>query len=132
VNAKCREETAQDRGARDQEQEEACAVAIWARAAAQEQEEVRELAVVAWAGWAERAPEQDPAGSASVHRAALQRHIRSVLLATRCGVHAVELRWRESKVEKSERIAALSIFVNVILIVSNPFLSMERGKGIMM
>jgi hypothetical protein len=115
VSARCREETVQAREARDREREEACAAAVWARAVAQEPEEVWELAAAVWVGWAERAQEQDPAGSVSVHHAALQHHIALASLAIRRGARAVELRWREDRVEKSEKIAGLSVLRRIPL-----------------
>ncbi len=74
---------AQAREVRDQEQEEVCAAAAWVPAAAQEPEEVWELAVVVWAGWAERAPAQVREDSVFVLRVGLHWLIRSAFHAIR-------------------------------------------------
>jgi len=64
----------------------------------------------------------------SAHRAVLKRHIRSVFLATRLSVQNVVLRWRDSKVEKSEKIAALSVFINIILLAIKYTFAMLSGS----
>ena len=82
---------AQAREARDQEQEEVCAAAVWVPAAAQEPEEVREPAAAVWAGWAERAPELVRADSVFARRVGLPWFIRSAFRAIRRSVRSVEL-----------------------------------------
>jgi hypothetical protein len=74
---------AQAREARDQEQEEACAAAVWVPAAAQEPEEVWEPAVAVWAGWAGQAPALVREDSVFALRVRLQRSIRWAFHAIR-------------------------------------------------
>jgi hypothetical protein len=74
---------AQAREARDQEQEEACAAAVWVRAAVQEPEEVWEPAAAVWAEWAERAPAQVREDNVFVLRVRLHWLIRSAFHAIR-------------------------------------------------
>jgi hypothetical protein len=81
VNRRCREEMAQVQEARDQEQEEACAAAVW------------ELAAAVWAGWAERAPAQVREDSVFVRRVDLQWLTRLAFHAIRRSALSVELRW---------------------------------------
>ncbi len=75
MNTKCQEETVLARAVRDQKQEK-----VRARDA------VAELEPVVSVEWAEQKQEQDQTDSVSVHRAARQRHIRSVSHATSASV----------------------------------------------
>jgi len=128
VNRRCREETVQAREARDQEQEKACAAAVWVPAAVQEPEEVWEPAAAVWAGWAERAPALVREDSVFARRVELYWLIRSAFHAIRGSALSVELRWQDNEMEKSEKVAALSILVNIVLLAIKYIFALLSGS----